>query len=228
MISFGIKSDISKVQSALDQLGASQVPFATSLALNRVAQFSRETLRNTMARVFDRPKPFTLNSLFVKPSTKTNLVAIVGHKSGSPVNQYLRSEIEGGLRAPKKLESILSRGQREYLVPGKDTRLDAYGNIPRAIMNRIIQAQRAGSKADAQGVFIVPPGSKSGLTPGIYERKGGSGKGSLKLLMVFVSKAQYRPLYDMQGIVSRVVESEFGKQFAASMDYALSTAKLKL
>src|SRR4051812_11223242 len=123
MITLGIQSDVNKIADAFDKLAKGQAAFATSLAINRVADFAKDALRSNMSYVFDRPKPYTLNSLYVKYSTKTNLVARVGHKDRSPVNEYLRTEIEGGVRSNKKLETLIG-GQGEFLVPAQKTKLD--------------------------------------------------------------------------------------------------------
>lgn len=240
MLKFQVKTTAIQAGKGVDELIAKQIPFATSLTLNRVAQFSKDTLYTTMGRVFDRPKPYTLNSLFVKNSTKSNLTALVGHKKGSPVNSYLQPEIEGGGRGLKGLERLFTRGASEFLVPGGGMRLDSYGNASRAQLKQIIAAQRKADGKDRKGIFIVYPGSKSHLKPGVYQRMGlttkitrSKGKavraekrtGGLKALMVFTTRATYRPIYDMQGVVTRVVEAEFGKQFTAQLDHALSTAK---
>jgi hypothetical protein len=245
MLSFGVKSNLDEIAKAVDRLGKAQVPFATALALTRTAQLSSNALKSTMLRVFDRPKPYTLNSLFVKAATKTNLVAVVGHKQNSPVNAYLRSEIEGGNRGLKGFEQLLAKrggGRAAALVPAKNLRLDAYGNVPRSVVNAVIAQAGKKNGTDPKGIFVVPVGAKSHLPPGVYQRvpnrtrikqRGGvasaiGGGTRLKALMLFVDHPKYKQIYDVAGVVGRVVEAEFGKQFAASMDYALSTARVKI
>ncbi|WAR46954.1 hypothetical protein [Methylomonas rapida] len=63
----------------------SQIPFATSLAINRTADLVRKAIVAEMKRVFDRPTPFTLNSLYVSPSNKDKLEAVVWLKDGNDV-----------------------------------------------------------------------------------------------------------------------------------------------
>jgi hypothetical protein len=52
--------------------------------------------------------------------------------------------------------------------------------------------------------------------------------GEIRALFLFKERAHYKPLYDMQGVRQRVIEAEFDRQFAAQMDYALSTTKVRL
>ena len=64
--------EIQGLKTTLALLGdqARQVPFATALALNATAQGVKAAGIDSMRREFDRPKPITLNSLFIKPATK--------------------------------------------------------------------------------------------------------------------------------------------------------------
>lgn len=64
----GVSVDITKAVAALDNLAKTQVPFAASKALNEAAQKVVEAEQREMRDVFDRPKPYTLNSLRVRLS----------------------------------------------------------------------------------------------------------------------------------------------------------------
>jgi hypothetical protein len=239
MLSIGVKSDLDRFKSFNRQMAA-QVAFASSLALNRTAEHARGALRSTMSRVFDRPTPFTLNSLFIKPATKTNLVARVGHKDKSAVNKYLKAEIEGGQRELKGFERVFERlGGSGFLVPTDNVRKNSYGNLSRAQVQKIVAAASSSNGSDPRAIFVVPMGAKSHLAPGIYQRvpvrtrvRGGrvtgGGGSKVKTLMLFKTATRYRPIYDLKGVVERTVQSEFSRQFAAAMDYALSTARIRL
>lgn len=240
MLQIGIKSDVDKLIKKFDDLANRQIPFATSLALNNTAKIAKDSLYNTMQRVFHNPKPYTLNSLFIDRSTKRDLRVTVGHKKGSPVNQYLQPEIFGGLRQYKEFERLLNKGYA--LVPGQGLKLDVYGNPNRAQLKQIVQALRGNSSAGNQGIFVIYPGAASHLRPGVYQRYGRTIKvrgrtgsktasqfgGVVKALMLFHSTPVYHQAYDFYGVIERTFEAEFGKQFAYAMDYALSTAKINL
>lgn len=210
---------LDEVARAFDKMARGQVPFATSLAINRVAELSIPALKSNMAVVFDRPKPYTMNSLFVKRSTKHNLTARVFHSSR--VAPYLRAEIEGGSRQEKGFEVRIS-GARGVLVPTKNAPRDSYGGVSRAFLTKVLsQARSVGARSE---YVIVRPGEDSKLSPGVYHRK----DGRICALFLFKDRTTYEPRYDMLGVVQRVIQAEFGRQFSASMDFALSTAKLKL
>lgn len=237
MFEFGIKSNLDQLTKAFDKMASGQVPFATSLALNRCLQLARTTLLSTMQREFNAPTPFILNSLFTKNSTKTNLVGTVGHKQSAdgrlPPSAPLRAEIEGGGRAMKSLEKQVG----SYLMPSRVVRLDAYGNVPGSLVRSIGAAISSGGTGRGGKEYVVLlAGNPRGLAPGIYQVLGGaSAKGKDKrstgrlVPIFFFSRApHYSKRYDIEGVVQRVVNAEFGNQFAAAMDYALSTAKVKL
>lgn len=246
MFGFSIKSNFDQVEKALADLGPNQVPFATSLALNRVAQLAVNTIRTQMNIFFDRPTPYTLNSLTVKYATKTKLTARVEHKldagKGTPASKYLRPEIEGGSRNQKHSEKVLCRlvGMPDgYLIPGAGAPLDAYGNVRGSLITQILSAlgglsesgftgNRTKASAARKGAalkeyFVINANNARGKKPGIYRRD------STRIVSIFfvVPKVQYEVRYHMEDIVARVRDAEYGRQFNAAMDYALSTAKLK-
>ena len=65
-MSINIHVDLS---GAIRQLGEmkKQIPFAASLAINRTAQSVKRRLVDEMVNVFDRPTPYTLDSVYIKP-----------------------------------------------------------------------------------------------------------------------------------------------------------------
>ncbi len=216
MISLSVKSNLDGLENVFDQLARGQVPFATSLALNRVADFAKIALQVEMNRVFDRPKPFVINSLFIKRSTKTNLTATIFHSD--KVAPYLDAEIVGGPRQEKRFEILLGN---DVLVPTSHTPRDAYGGVSRAFIAKVLSQAAIHSKGE---YVLVMPGQRSKLAPGVYQRV----NGKIIALFLFKTSTVYEKRYDMQGVVDRVVKAEFDRQFAAQMDYALSTARIKL
>lgn len=64
----------------LTELEQRQIPYATATALTRAAQGLMDRLRDEMRVVFDRPTPYTLNSLRMVPARKDRLEARVWFK----------------------------------------------------------------------------------------------------------------------------------------------------
>jgi hypothetical protein len=237
-----IQVDTKEVTRLLNDIQRKQIPFATSVALNKTAQDVQTSLVSAMG-VFDRPKPFTLRGVYVSRSTKANLTATIGLKTrdkGGPVSEYLSANITGGGRVDKRSEillrnaGILPAGMQTR--PGPDAKLDAYGNMSRGQIVKIISHFRAfGSiaasgrgkaggtqsatlnrstrKPKAQMLFVTPSG--------IYERRGKTVLG----LITFIQPQHYRKTYDFKGIATTVAQRKFDRNFDSALAHALSTAR---
>jgi len=118
------------------------IRLAAVAALTRTAVKVKAAEVETMKRVFDRPTPFTLNSLQAKPATLQRPEASVETKTGFgsvPAGRFLSPEVEGGTRRMKSSElQLRTQGSGSYWVPGEFAVLDQYGNIPGSMVNKIL------------------------------------------------------------------------------------------
>lgn len=102
-------------------------------AVNRIAELAVEALVEAMPRNLDRPNPFTLNAFKVKRATPRDLTAEV---YAQPMQaRYLTYVVDGGVRRVGDYATTAAGP----LVPGKDATLDAYGNLPRDFVSRMLQ-----------------------------------------------------------------------------------------
>jgi hypothetical protein len=227
-----------------------QIPFATSVALNRTAKAIEDAERAALGGgTFDRPKPYTVRATYVKRSTKQNLVAEIGLKGrdmGVPAAEYLHANIKGGARNYKRSELMLQKAgllpEGHYTVPGAGATLDAYGNMSRGQIVSILsyfrtfgntalntkrmnatdrsRALRARKKED---YFVVPVADRTlKLYPGIWQR---TGNNDIKPLLLFVTRVQYRAVYDFGGIGIKVAYRTFQGEFNRAIEQALATAR---
>ena len=147
-IRLDVRSTMPEIAKAIDEMGR-QGRFAMAVALTRTAQDVRKAEREEMQKVFDRPTPYTLNSLYVAGATKEQMQARVWLKDelavsngGTPATKYLLPQIEGGGRALKGLERMMERigalpkGWR--VVPGQGASVDGYGNMSRSQVIQIL------------------------------------------------------------------------------------------
>lgn len=152
-----INTNFPEVQRALDR-AAKQVPFAIAKALTKTAQDVRAAQKAEIAKVFDRPTAYTLNSVYIRPATKQRLEAEVwlkgdGSQEGGSRRHYLGPQISGGNRPLKKFEQRLARAgymtASERAVPGAGAVLDSYGNMSRGQIVKILsQLQTAAVVGD--------------------------------------------------------------------------------
>lgn len=106
-----------------------------------------------MPKYLDRPKPFTLNALYVmKAGTNRGLTeaTVAFRDRGGKANfagHYLLPQVEGGSRQFKRFEMALQYSglipMGTYVVPSAFVKLDAYGNVPGGYITRMLSALRA-------------------------------------------------------------------------------------
>lgn len=224
----------------------SQIQFATSLAVNRTAELVRRAIVNEMQKVFDRPTAFTRNSLYVTPSTKDKLEAVVWLKDeysvgnqGTPATKYLGPEIFGGSRHAKSHEKRLRDkgmlGTAMFAVPaqGAEGLLNRYGNMNGGLIKQMMSSLQINRDIGYQSNETVKSRKRKskrsryfvigGDTPlGIGSRSTG---GSLQPVLWFVRAPNYKPRLDFFGIGQKVIDEHLDKELVKAMQYAIRTAR---
>jgi hypothetical protein len=239
-----VKHNIDQARRELDIVRREQIPFATARALTLTAKEDvKPAIVKEMKRVFDRPTPWTLNSLYVSSATKSRLMAqvYVKDEGESQSHQYLRPEIAGGPRRFKRLEALLYvKGilkKNEFVVPGVGARLDVFGNMSRGQVSQIISALKIAldpnqnrsdskrSQSNARNAQYFVPRTGSRLPRAVYQRFGFAIGSAIKPVLVFVKQPKYRPRLDYYGIGERTARKWFPIRFDESMQVALATAR---
>ena len=228
--------------AALNRLSGDLPGRALADALNHTANQARQALRVEMASVFDRPTPWTLNSIRIlqaKPAASPEAAVwvqdISGGKNPFSAEDYLVPQVEGGVRFQRRSEGYLRESgilpAGRFVVPAAGARLDGYGNIQRGHMMQILSGLKAmklsGSdsaatdskrslrKGHALAFFVM----KRGKTPiGIAERRGKN----MVMVLAFVRQPQYRERFKFHDVVRRVAEDD--GQLEANIDNAITDA----
>ena len=238
---------IDQALQTIQAFSARRLAAAKATAATRVALLARDQIRAEMARVFDRPTPYTLNSLFVRPATAANPSAVVGVKDDSalatPPAKVLGAEVRGGARRQKRLEVALRMAGHMpagwYVVPGAGAKLDAYGNWSRGQIIQVLSQLRitltagytrnmswtprkaiAAQRRAGGRYFVRPVGKRA---PGVYQREF-SGN-TVTPVALFVSRAVYTRRLPFDDIARQVAEREIGPQFARAV--AESAARMQ-
>lgn len=227
--------------AALTDLERNQLPYATALALTETAKKVKERLEGEMRTVFDRPTPYTLNSLRLFPATKQKLVARVWMKNeadkAAPATKWLTPQVYGGGRDDKRSEKLLrAKGvlpEGKYIVPGRDAKLDGFGNIGRGQLQKIIaglgaQQDKYSNSTDSRRSignlkrFFVMRRGRDAI--GIGERTG-RGRDKVKLVLAFVGRPGYRKEFDFFTLANQEAEDELPIQFELALARALATRR---
>jgi hypothetical protein len=137
-------------------------------------------------------------------------------------------------------------------VPGEAARLDQYGNMSRGQISQVLNVlgtyTEAGyNKANAKTVARLAKGNaKKGvygfvywvnpvngpskgkhIPPGVYQRVSTGFGTSLKPVLIFVKRANYKRRLDFYGIAQTTIDKEFPSEFTTAFDEAMRTALLK-
>lgn len=232
------ESNIRAFERDLSNLAASQLPFAVALALNEVGAEAIEANKAEMARAFDRPTRWTLNAFHFRRASKSKPAITIERKLPARGRHYLETQATGGPRPHTGLEKQLAQrlsyaGQIGFIVPTSAMKLDAHGNIPRGMMQRILSrigAQGDGannsteaSRARTPGFhyFVPRPGSR--LSPGIYQRdKAG---GITKLIAFEAKQPTYRPRFNFEAAMLTTARRAFPAALGRALARALATAR---
>jgi len=207
-----------------ERLSQRRVASVAAVALTRAAVAGRAAVQKEMASVFDRPTPYTLQSVRYRQATPEQLESEVfistqkAARDPSPA-VVLKPQVEGGKRGFKGLELALRASgalpQGWYVTPGAGARLDAYGNVSRGLITQVIaqirrQAQQGPRDArriartvrSAGGKFFaVPPGSRR--QPGVYIADA-VGR-NITPVFIFVNRAAYKRRLAFDEVIRREV-----------------------
>ena len=221
-----VKTSIStkEVSRMLGDL-AYKMPSAFARGLTETAKHTKQALRDRLPRYIDRPTKWTLNSMYVFPAEKTDLRSAVAFKTESgkyprsamrsiPAAESMRRQVYGGQRKLKAFENTLlnngiTKKQRPYVVPGPGAKLNKFGNVTTAFMNKVfytglsrgsnsqgydrpLNGRRSASK---NGQYFIKSKGGFGVPIGIFQRKT---KRKAVPVFFFVDRARYDPRFPFE------------------------------
>lgn len=202
-----VRADFRPFARTLDELARRQVPFATARALTEMANAAAVANRRALPSIFDKPTPFTMAGIAVKPARKNDLVARVFVKDRQA--EYLVLEETGGTRKPERSKHGGSGGGQALVMP-KAIKRNAFGNIP----FRGLAALRK-----RKDVFV---GKTDSGTGGFFRRLAG---GRLQALVLFIAAAKYKPRFGFKARVIKVATATMVPAFRQALAKALATAR---
>ncbi|WP_205182677.1 hypothetical protein [Burkholderia sp. LMG 13014] len=221
-----VDADVRALSKSLTRLQKDQLPFAVSQALTATAKLAQGAEKAALPEVFDRPTPFTINSVAVKGARKSDLEARVFVKDIAAA--YLEPYEFGGDH------KLIGRG-KTWLNPKDKTLLNQYGNFSRNAL------QRLEARPD---VFVGTVKTKSGESiGGVWQRptnvkaikrsgkrgvalRGANKSDHLKLLIRFGDAEPVKRHLEFGERAFEVVDAHFDREFEKAMDRAIATAKL--
>jgi hypothetical protein len=238
---------LDKIKAQMGNL-SKQANFAASKALNTTAFAVNTEIKKEMQTTFQGgATAYALRAFKVEGAKKDNLVATVALRTDTngaalPYSKALGHMFTGGRREYKKLEAMLHA--RKLLpsglsiAPGDAMRLDRYGNMDKGQLTevltmllarpstmRVIRKTGKGKPQKLIDYFVVQPGAKTKLHPGIYKRIETGKTSAVDAMMLFITPVAYRQYIDLQTLGNRVANSTFQPAFDKELAAALASAK---
>ncbi|BDC37745.1 hypothetical protein [Paraburkholderia terrae] len=222
-----VSADLKALTKSLSLLEQQQLPFAIAQALTSVARIAQAEEKAAMPEVFDRPTPFTVNSVAVKSARKSDLEARVFIKDIAAA--YLEPYEFGGNH------KLIGRG-KTWLNPKDRTLLNQYGNFSRSALQRLearpdvfVGSIKTKSGEQIGGVWQRPQNAKVIKRAGKrgVAVRGANTTGHLRLLIRFGDATPVRRHLEFGERAFEAVDAYFAREFDKAMAKALATAKLR-
>lgn len=204
---------------------------AITFALDDTAEKMKQAQVEEMKRVFDNPRPYTLNAVFVKKARgdeEQQLKAGIAFREfgvkGTPAWKYLGPQIDGGPRRNKRHENALQTGgvltDGSQTAQGRRYPKDQYGDITGGAYTRMLaeldslpetpggrKSFQKKRQARSGNYFLFTP--KNASKPvGIAERNGDN----ITIMLRFIAPPNYKPRYDFRGVAQQTALLEFPRQ----------------
>jgi len=181
-----------QLENDLAKIAGDQLPFATSLALNRTAVESRDVVRGNLPKRFRLRNNWTRGGVQAKTSTKKNLVAVVSAPG------YMQIQETGGTRTPTR--SKLLAAPTDAI---KGNRVTPKSKRPGALL-----ADRA---------FII---DMQNGDAGVFLRYGKK-RGQIRLLWWLTEDQDYKDRFEFEKDVHDYVQDRFSANFIQAMTQAM-------
>lgn len=246
-IVISVKTEFGKLEAELTDLEKKQLPFARSQAANRLSKQAVKDLQTEMHRVFDKPTRWVLQGIYARTGTKKDPHGEVivrdrgfGKGVGTPAADILSAEILGGTRKLKRFERALGHRVEDatYIVPGRGAQLDAFGNMPKGQINKVLSAlgaaeTTAGYNANRttksgkrqkkkMEIYFVATSKRDGRPLAVYKV---IGKGQVAPIFFFPrAKPHYHERLAFYGVVQKTVTKHAVPIFRDEMSKAVATA----
>lgn len=235
MIDIQVDTNATEVARWLQAFHSRQLPFATSLAINRTAKEAQRAVRNRMENEFTlRRARWFKAAVKIKPfSTKRSLAAqiLIDPPGGQSRADIITRHEERGRRHPLEGQSLA--------VP-IEARPSERRQVPKKLRIRNLEFRllgRSGQWTVYQGeqrTFMIRRADGSGY---VFQRRGrrrrrrasaGSGRGrweNVRMLYALKPSTPIEPRLGFVDTITRIVNQRFPKHFEEAFERAVRTAR---
>jgi len=213
-----VQSNVAAVSKGLSELEYEQLPFALARTVTGLARKAQDAEKKAMPSVFDKPTPFTVNSVGMTSAKKALPIASVFIKDQAA--QYLAPYEYGGTQ--------FLGAKPADLVP-VNARANSYGNLPRGSIKQLLARPDCfrGKYKGVDGIWQRPYVRPNPKVRGRSKvDKLANTTGGLRLLVAFYAPASTTKRLNFGNRAQILVERHFDAEFAKNLRQAVATAKL--
>ena len=236
-----VTTDIADLLASLSDVARKQVPYASAVALTRIAERTRYAERQAISSRLDSPTRYTQNGINLKSAKKGDWPAQssqvwIKDKSGKDTAQqdYLTTQVHGGIREHKRHERrLIAKGlmaSNQHALPSKSLPRNGYGNISTGVYVKVLSGLKAFSGRSSRINRSTRPAryfvAEINGTKGVWERKRTSFGDGASLVFGFVNASHnYRKRYPFFKVAENKVKAHYATEFSVALSDALKTAK---
>lgn len=220
-----VSTNAAELARAMSKLAEEQLPFATAVALTRVAQDARDEVRGKLGKTFTLRNKRVEGGIQINRAEKRdwpNVFAEVGTR-----DDFMARHVTGGVKRPQK-------GASSIAIPTKITARmrdqSSSGAIPAVVKPFQIRERRTGFVAQAESGLVIRERVEGKKVPFIKSSAGTVYREARYARMGFVTwyllrrsvriKASWPFEQQVQGVVSHRYGYHFGKEYEAAMKSA--------
>jgi len=204
-----IEIETDAYNAAVEAYLDSTVRPALAAGLTAAAEAVREELTAELLASIDDPSPFTQRAIAImpaksRPGSDPDAIVFVMDRQA----EYLGLQIDGGVRRAGDYATTKTGS----LVPGPHAQLDAYGNLPRDYVQRMLADPHVGWTTMRKG---------AGYTALVRNVPGGRPE----LLAFIMPEIEYESRFDFYGIAVQSAEKHVPAFVGEALDAAVRRAE---
>lgn len=199
-----IKTNVTKTLAQLDDFAYKQVPFASALALTRIAQRVQKSSQSALSKYFTIRTPWVSKGIRIEPARKNDWPyqeAVVGSK-----DPFMALQALGGVKKGLKQNVAIPIGARP-------TKLST---TPRSMWPKKLLSSKK------QHAFI----SKRRSAPAIVQANPSDPR-KLQVMYLLKPTVRMKARWPFESNATAIVQSQYDREFGAALARAIATAKSK-
>jgi hypothetical protein len=216
-----IEIDRKALEKAIGLTNSKQIPYATALALTRIAKDAQQSVRASMPSRFTLRRNWIVKGIRITPATKTKLESVV-----YSIDPFMARHEFGGIKMGKPGGGDFKGSDVAERKSGRN--YSQIGGRVAVPTNKVLRSKseiiRKSELPSGLGKKAFVIGNKSDTQ--LLARRFSRGKrAGLQILYVLKKATRIEKRFGMGDTVMKVVQRRFGATFSQALQEALATAK---